>query len=231
MTPSIRILVADDEPDMATLAKDILAREGFAVSIARTAEETLEKVREAPPDVLLLDIRFPTIGGLEVCRQLKSDPRTRRVPIIMVSVQGTETDKVMGLEMGADDYVAKPFGRRELVARVRAVLRRSGMATAAGTAGSLKVGEIEVNLDTREVRVGGKAVELRRAEFEILCVFINKPGHVLSRAHLTESVRGYEFPGGSRAMDTHIYTLRKRLGTAGRRIETVPGIGYRFSAD
>lgn len=231
MTASLRILVADDEPDMATLAKDILTREGYAVAIARTAEETLEKVQDAPPDVLLLDVRFPVIGGLEVCRRLKADPRTRKVGIIMVSVQGTETDKVMGLEIGADDYVTKPFGRRELVARVRAVLRRTG-APATGTAvGMLKGPGIEVNLDTREVRVGGKDVDLRRAEFDILCVFLSKSGHVFSRAALTESIRGYEFPGGSRAMDTHIYTLRKKLGSAGRRIETIPGVGYRFSID
>ncbi|MDO8729870.1 MAG: response regulator transcription factor [Candidatus Omnitrophota bacterium] len=227
MKPRHKILLVEDEKNIAKVVLYNLEREGYQVITARDGEEGLAKARKELPDLVILDLMLPKTDGLEVCRQLKSDPKTARIPIIMLTAKTQEADRVVGLEMGADDYVAKPFSVRELAARVKAVLRR-GQSSEAPTL--WKGWEIEVDWDRRKVKSKKKLVELTPKEFELLKVLVEASGRVLSREMLLEKVWGYDQASEiqSRTVDLHISQLRQKLGTPGKQILTVTGAGYRF---
>ena len=181
---------------------------------------------EATPDLVLLDIMLPEEDGLSVLKKLRASQRTARLPVIMLTAKGTEYDKVLGLDAGADDYVAKPFGMMELLSRIRALLRRTGVGEGDGV---LRCGILTVDPGRHMVQVQGREVTLTQKEFEVLCLMLKNPGQVLSREQLIENVWGYAFTGESRTVDVHVRTLRQKLGEAGAYIETVRGYGYKIS--
>jgi two-component system, OmpR family, phosphate regulon response regulator PhoB len=224
------VLIVEDEPDIRNLVVHHLTRDGFRCRTAGTGAEALARVRAATPDLVVLDLMLPEMTGLEVCRRLRADPTTAGVPIIMLTAKTDEVDRIVGLEMGADDYVAKPFSPKELVARVRAVLRRArpGEATRPLAAGS-------VRLDTSRhlVTVGGRPVELTPKEFDLLHALLEAGGRVLSREHLLNRVWGYARADEieSRTVDVHIRRLRSKLGPEERRITTIKGVGYRLETE
>ncbi|OPZ30949.1 MAG: Alkaline phosphatase synthesis transcriptional regulatory protein PhoP [Lentisphaerae bacterium ADurb.BinA184] len=221
------ILVADDERDISELVEYNLTRSGFRVLCAASGEEALAVARQRAPDLIILDLMLPGVDGLDVCRALKSDPRTAGVPIIILSAKGEEADIVAGLELGADDYVTKPFSPRILVARVRAVLRkRQGGSLSDEEA--VRRGDLTVDPGRREVRVGGRLVELTFTEFELLHFLIRRPGWVFTRNQIIDAVRGGDYPVTERSVDVQVVSLRRKLGPAGECVETVRGVGYRF---
>lgn len=222
-----RILVVDDEPQICQLVKDILEESNYTATTAHSTDEAFQKLKLTLPDMILLDVRLPTIGGLEFCRQIKQDVRTRRVPVIMLTVQDTETDKVIGLEVGADDYLTKPFGNRELLARIKAVFRRVEMHKTDGDA-VLKIGPLEIDLEMHEVKSKGKDLLLTPKEFELLVALAKNKNKALRREALMSAVWGYDYPGTLGTIDVHIRHLRKKLGDAGRYIKTLIGVGYRL---
>jgi DNA-binding response OmpR family regulator len=219
------ILVVEDEQAIADLVRAYLRREGFAVVWARSGEHALEELTRHPVRLVVLDIGLPGIDGFEVCRRLRS--RTG-VPILILSARDDEVDRVAGLEAGADDYVVKPFSPRELVARVKAILRRAGSGVAVG-ADALTVGEVELNRAARSVAVSGQPVELTSREFDLLAALLAHPGIVLSRDRLLELAWQGEFAGGTRTVDVHVAQLRAKLGLPGF-VQTVRGAGYKVSA-
>ncbi len=222
----LKILVVEDEKNIAKVVAYNLEREGYQVSAARDGEEALEKAMRERPDLVVLDLMLPKVDGLEVCRQLRSQPHTAHLPIIMLTAKTQEADRVVGLELGADDYLAKPFSPRELVARVKAVLRRSRRVEAA----VWRCGSLEVDWDRRVIKLRNKPVSLTPKEFELLKVLADRQGKVLSRDQLLEQVWGYDEAAEiqSRTVDLHISQLRQKLGPEGKRILTVTGVGYRF---
>lgn len=223
------ILVVEDDEDIVELIAYNLRREGYTVVTAESGEEALQKARARPPHLVLLDLMLPKMDGLEVCRRLKADEKTRAVPIIMVTAKGEEPDVVSGLELGADDYVSKPFRPRELVARVRAVLRRGSEGGAEGiTAERIEAEGLVVDAGRRTVTAAGKPVDLTYTEFQVLLVLARRPGWVFSRYQIVDAVRGEDYPVTDRAVDVQIVGLRKKLGRHGKCIETVRGVGYRF---
>ena len=227
MKPRSKILVAEDEKNIAKVVAYNLEREGYQVVTARDGEEALEKVHKESPDLVILDLMLPKMDGLDLCRQLKADPKTSRIPIIMLTAKTQEADRVVGLELGADDYVAKPFSVRELAARVKAVLRRGRSLEEPA---SWKGWQLEVDWERRKVKSKRKPVELTPKEFELLKVLIESRGRVLSRELLLEKVWGYDQASEiqSRTVDLHISQLRQKLGSEGKHILTVTGAGYRF---
>ena len=227
---ALRVLIVEDEPDIRDLLAFHLEREGYHVTKCRSGEEAVRLSQTAPPDLVLLDVMLPEMDGLEVCRRLRRDPRTQAVPIVMLTARGDEVDRVLGLELGADDYVVKPFSPRELVARVRAVLRRARPAP--GTA-PLAIGGLRIDAAAHTVTVDGAPVSLTRREFDLLRALAEASGRVLSREFLLENVWGYAAAGEieSRTVDVHVRRLRQKLGAEGRRIGTVTGVGYRLEAD
>ena len=227
MKPRYKILLVEDEKNIAKVVAYNLEREGYQVAAARDGEEALAKTRKENPDLVILDLMLPKLDGLEVCRQLKGDPKTARIPIIMLTAKTQEADRVVGLELGADDYVAKPFSVRELAARVKAVLRR-GQSTEAPVL--WKGWDLEVDWERRKVKSKKKLVELTPKEFELLKVLVEASGRVLSRELLLEKVWGYDQASEiqSRTVDLHISQLRQKLGSPGKQILTVTGAGYRF---
>jgi DNA-binding response OmpR family regulator len=226
--PKTRVLVVEDENDIAGLIRHTLERGGDTeVEIVAGGDAALKAATEHPPDLILLDLNLPVLGGLEVCRLLRQRPATARVPIIMVTARTSESDRVVGLDAGADDYVTKPFSLRELAARVRAVLRRGrpdGAAAPAVYRGQFLVADF----DAVSIVVEGEAVRLTRREFELLRYLVENKNRVLSRDRLLERVWGYDRLIETRSVDVHIGRLRAKLGVAGRQIETVVGLGYRF---
>jgi len=224
------VLVVEDESDIRNLIVLHLAREGFRCRTAKSGPEALREARTAPPDLVVLDLMLPDLDGLEVCRRLRSDTTTATIPIIMLTAKADEVDRVVGLEMGADDYVVKPFSPKELIARIRAVLRR---ARPAADPRVLRAGPITVDRMRHQVHVGGTAVALTPKEFDLLQALVEAAGRVLSREHLLERVWGYTRGGEieSRTVDVHVRRLRAKLGDAGRRITTLKGVGYRFEDD
>ena len=225
--PKEKILVVDDEEDILELLKYNLSREGYKVSCASSGEETLRAVQSGIPDLIVLDLMLPGIDGLDVARQLKSDPKTRDVPIVMLTAKGEEADIVAGLELGADDYITKPFSPRVLVARVKAVLRRKVKESADKTS-VLHIHDVEIHPGRREVLVNGKPVQLTFTEFGILNFLARRPGWVFTRSQIVDAVRGDDYFVTDRSVDVQIVSLRKKLGPAGTYIETVRGVGYRF---
>ncbi len=222
-----KILVVDDEEDILELLKFNLSREGYQVSCAASGEEALSQVRSKTPDLMVLDLMLPGIDGLEVAKSLKQDPETKNIPIVMLTAKGEEADIVTGLELGADDYITKPFSPRILVARVRAVLRRKTKEPPDETS-VLRVHDLEIHPGRHEVLVNGKPIPLTFTEFGILGYLVRRPGWVFTRSQIVDAVRGDDYFVTDRSVDVQIVGLRKKLGPAGRYIETVRGIGYRL---
>ncbi|MFO7460322.1 MAG: response regulator [Desulfatiglandales bacterium] len=222
-----KLLVVDDEEDILELLRFNLSGEGFQVICAATGEEALEKVRSELPDLVLLDLMLPGIDGLEVARRLKSHPGTREIPVVMLTAKGEEGDIVKGLEMGADDYITKPFSRKVLGARIRAVLRRKE-AGPKEEKEILSIHDLVIHPGRREVLVKGKPVDLTFTEFGILNFLARRPGWVFTRTQIVDAVRGDEYFVTDRAVDVQIVGLRKKLGSTAKNIETVRGVGYRF---
>ena len=220
------ILVVEDEQAIAELVRAYLKRDGFGVVWARSGEEALEELARHPVRLVVLDIGLPGIDGFEVCRRLRS--RTG-VPILILSARDDEVDRVAGLEAGADDYVVKPFSPRELVARVKAILRRASGSGTAVDGGTLSVAGVELDRAARTVNVDGESVELTGREFDLLAALLSHSGVVLSRDRLLELVWGGEFAGGTRTVDVHVAQLRAKLGRPDL-IETVRGAGYKVVA-
>ena len=225
-----RVLIVEDEPDIRELLAFNLEREGYLVTRASTGAEALRQVRSARPDLVVLDLMLPEIDGLEVCRRLRADSATAGLPVIMVTAKGDEVDRVVGLELGADDYVVKPFSPKEVLARVRAVLRRS-RATVPSV--PLAVGGIALDDATHQATVGGQPLALTPKEFDLLRALLEARGRVLSREFLLDRVWGYARAGEieSRTVDVHVRRLRAKLGTEGDRILTVKNVGYRLDGD
>ncbi|PIQ83022.1 MAG: DNA-binding response regulator [Candidatus Omnitrophica bacterium CG11_big_fil_rev_8_21_14_0_20_64_10] len=223
-----KILVVEDEKNIVKVVTYALQREGYRVEVAVTGAEALTKVRQGMPDLVLLDLMLPEIDGLEVCRQVRGDARTSGIPIIMLTAKSEEADRVIGLEMGADDYLTKPFSARELTARVKAVLRRA--AGAGGAAEVWRCGALTADWGRRLVKLKEKPVKLTPKEFELLRTLAQSGGRVLSREALLERVWGYDrsLEIQTRTVDLHVSQLRQKLGSEGKRLVTATGVGYRF---
>jgi DNA-binding response OmpR family regulator len=217
------ILVADDEKHIVQLVKLYLTNEGYQVETAADGQEALEKARRLRPDLIVLDLMMPRLDGWEVCRRLRKESN---VPIIMLTARTEDVDKIVGLELGADDYVTKPFNPRELVARVKAVLRRSQARPDEDVL--IEVGDIVIDPARREVRVAGKPVQLRAKEFDLLLALAQERGRVLTREALLSHVWGYTFIGDSRTVDVHVTWLRDKLAGSTAQIQTVRGLGYKL---
>ena len=221
------LLIVEDEEDIQELLAYHLQREGYTVRIANTGEEGLRQVRRQPTDLVLLDLMLPGIDGLEICRTLRADPATRALPIIMVTARGEESDIVTGLELGADNYVTKPFNHKALIARVRAVLRRRDAPPPDETR-PLQIDDLMIHPGRHEVRYRDEPIELTWTEFRVLHFLARRPGWVFTRSQIVTAVHGSDYPVTDRSVDVQIAGLRRKLGEAERYIETVRGIGYRF---
>jgi len=225
--PKEKILVVDDEEDILELVRHNLAREGYPVICAATGEKAVEKTRIEKPDLIVLDLMLPGIDGLQVARNLKNDVRTRHIPIIMLTAKGEEADVVTGLELGADDYITKPFSPRVLLARIRAVFRRHDKKNE-DDGSIVQINEIRIHPGRRSVTVNDNPVELTYTEFQVLYYLAKRPGWVFTRTQIVDAVRGSDYPVTDRSVDVQIVGLRKKLGACGDHIETVRGVGYRF---
>ncbi len=222
-----RILVVDDEPDLLELVRVNLAQEGYRVDTVSSGRIALSELRRAKPDLIVLDLMLPDLSGIDLCRKIRADADLSSMPIIMLTAKADEVDRVVGLELGADDYVTKPFSPRELVLRVRAVLRRRQEADA--TSGSIAAGPLEIDPERHRCFVDGTEVDLTAKEFDLLHTLMKSPGRVLTRAYLLEKVWGSGVVVTTRTIDTHLKRLREKIDPAGGMIETVRGVGYRFA--
>lgn len=222
-----QILVVDDEPNIVQLARLYLERDGYSVTSVGNGQKALEAARSQQPDLIVLDVMLPQVDGFEVCRRLRAEDNP--VPIIMVTARDDDIDKILGLELGADDYLTKPFNPRELVARVKAVLRR-GNSTQQMSQAPLQISDLEINFAGREVRINAEPIELRTQEFEVLKVLAENKGVVLSREQLLSKAWGFDFYGQTRTVDVHIAQLRRKIAASKVQIETVTGIGYKLVA-
>lgn len=224
-----RILVVEDEPDILDMLCYNLRQAGFEVGTATEGEQALRAAEQHPPDLVLLDLMLPGMDGLELCRLLKQRESLRRVAVVMLTAKAEEVDRIVGLELGADDYVTKPFSPRELILRIKAVLRRAGAgAGAAEESGRYTFGALVIDPEAHLVQVGEKAIDLTATEFRLLHTLVQRRGRVQSRDELLEVVWGYQYSGYGRTVDTHIRRLREKLGEACEWVETVRGVGYRF---
>ncbi len=224
-----RILIVDDERDLLSLLDFNFRREGFETALAASGEEALAALRRQAPDLVLLDVMLPDISGTELCRTVKRDPRTQHVPVVMLTAKGEEVDKVVGFELGADDYVTKPFSVRELVLRVRAVLRRAKPGAPAAGRPSAAVGPIRIDADAHRAFVAGEEVALTALEFRLLSTLMARVGRVQSREQLLGDVWDMSSELETRTVDTHVKRLREKLGPARDLLETVRGVGYRLT--
>ena len=223
-----KIVAVEDEPDILEVVQYNLSREGFQVVTASSGDEGLRAVMREAPDLVLLDLLMPGLDGLEVCRKLKSDPMTQRIPIIMVSAKGEESDIVLGLGVGADDYITKPFRPKELIARVKAVLRRGAVRDDEGGGDRIMRGDLAIDAMRHEVRTFGKPVILTATEFRLLHLLASHPGRVFTRDQLVSRVIGGGAAVIDRNIDVHIRSIRKKLGDLRDMIGTIRGVGYRF---
>lgn len=226
-----KILVVDDEEPIQELLRFNLEKEGYIVRVAKDGQEALQDVENDQPDLLVLDLMLPGMDGLEVCRKLRSNPKFQQIPIIMLTAKGEEFDKVLGLELGADDYMTKPFSPRELLARIKARLRRPNSQEEDADARVIIRGELRVDVTGFRVHVRGEETELTPKEFELLRVLVAHPGKVYSRDELLERIWGYEYDGDTRTVDVHVRHLRQKVErdpSNPEYIETLRGIGYRF---
>jgi two-component system phosphate regulon response regulator PhoB len=222
-----RILVVDDEEDILELVRYHLAREGYDVVVSASGEEALKKAKKELLDLVVLDLMLPGLDGLEVAKALKADAKTRILPIIMLTAKGEDADVVSGLEIGADDYITKPFSPRVLVARIKTVLRRRSREPV-GESDSISIHDLDIHPGRRSVIAGGKPVELTFTEFQLLHTLARRPGWVFTRSQIVDAVRGSDYPVTDRSVDVQVVGLRKKLGAHGSYIETVRGVGYRF---
>ncbi len=224
-----RILVVDDEEDIVDLIRYNLTKEGFEVLPARNGKEALEKTTP-PPDLVILDLMMPVMDGFETCRRLKSHPATRTTPVVFLTASASEVDEVVGLELGADDYIQKPISPRKLVARVKAVLRRAGTVGAEGNDQheTITTGRLEINRSTYTVKIGKKEVFFPKKEFEILALLAGHVGRVFTREALLNAIWGTDVVVIDRTVDVHIRKIREKLGKDADMIETIKGVGYRF---
>ncbi len=225
---NIKVLVIEDEADIQQLIGYHFKQAGYRVEICANGAEGLKKARESKPDLLILDLMLPGIDGLEVCRALKGDPKTRNIPIIMLTAKNEEVDKVVGFELGADDYLGKPFSPRELLLRVKAVLRRSQSTKPEADEKILLFGQLSIDLPRHKVFAGKEELELTSIEFKLLQYLLETKGRVQSRDTLLDKVWGYDAFVTTRTVDTHVKRLREKMGELGDYVETVRGVGYRF---
>jgi two-component system phosphate regulon response regulator PhoB len=221
-----RILVVEDEPDITEVLEFNLERAGFKVEAEARGDTALEAIRKRPPDLLVLDLMLPGLDGLELARILKRDPALARLPIVMLTARGEELDRIVGLELGADDYIAKPFSPREVVLRIKAVLRRR--TGSESDPDRLEIGRIQLDTAAHRALVRGSEIPLTATEFRLLRVLMERQGRVQTRSRLLTDVWGYAEDVDSRTVDTHVRRLRRKLGSESDRIETVIGVGYRL---
>jgi two-component system, OmpR family, alkaline phosphatase synthesis response regulator PhoP len=221
-----KILVVDDEPDIVELVRLNLAREGYEILACPTGEQALSVARSQLPGLVVLDLMLPGMDGVEVCRRLRADVKTQHIPILMLTAKGEESDVVTGLEVGADDYMTKPFSGKVLVARIRNLLRRVVTKDEGQT--PVKVHEISIDPGRREVRIKDRAVAMTFTEFNILLALARRPGMVFSRYQIVDAIHGDDYLVTDRAVDVQIVSLRRKLGACGQYIETVRGVGYRL---
>ena len=222
-----KILIIDDEKDLVESIEYNLKKEGFTVSKAYDGQAGLKSAREKSPDLIILDLMLPEISGMDLCKIIKKEDRTAAIPIIMLTAKTSQVDKIVGLEIGADDYLTKPFDMRELIARIRAILKRSGVKEK--SAGILfKFPDLEVDTAKHEVRVLGRIIELTAKEFALLCHLIENKERVCTRESLLDTVWGIEVAIETRTVDVHVKNLREKMGKAGKHILTLRGVGYKF---
>jgi DNA-binding response OmpR family regulator len=226
MHMSESVLIVDDEQDVVDLLAYNLQKAGYKTATARDGASALQKTRDTMPALIILDLMLPQVEGTEVCKQLRADPKTAAIPIIMLTAKAEEVDRIVGLELGADDYVTKPFSPREVVLRVKKLLGRTRGKTAPSEL--LKSGELVVDIAKHEASLKGKVVELTATEFKLLAMLMERRGRVQTRDRLLTDVWGYEGDVDTRTVDTHVRRLREKLGKAADFIETVRGVGYRF---
>ena len=226
-----KILIVEDEPDIIKMLEYNLKKEGFRITSASDGREALRRAEREHPDIIILDLMLPEIDGLEVCKTLKQSSDTADIPVIMLTAKAQETDKIVGLELGADDYITKPFSIRELTARVKAVLRRTGEKNKLPEI--FEIGNLTIDFSKIKVTVGNKPVELTSKEFELLSALVKAKGRVLSRDYLLDNIWGFDnaIEIQSRTVDVHIQTLRKKLKQAAKRVVTVKNYGYRFEQE
>jgi two-component system phosphate regulon response regulator PhoB len=222
-----KIVVVDDEENIQELVQYNLERNGYEVTCVATGEEALEAVRSVRPDLVILDLMLPGIDGFEVCRVFKGDSKTEHIPIIMLTAKGEESDVVTGLELGAEDYIVKPFSPKVLLARVRTVLRRRAREPV-GDDDVIKIKDLTIHPGRREVLIKGKQIQLTSTEFRMLHYLARRPGWVFTRQQIIDAARGEDYPVTDRSVDVHVVGLRKKLGAFGKFIQTVRGVGYRF---
>jgi two-component system phosphate regulon response regulator PhoB len=227
MSAKPRILIVDDEPETVELVEFNLRQAGFDVATAQDGAEAIKKARAQLPHLIVLDLMLPEVDGLEVCKMLRRDSNTARIPILMLTAKAAELDRVLGLELGADDYVTKPFSPRELVLRIKKLLERGQPKTTESE--TMKFGEVVIDLPRHLLTVRGKRVELTATEFKLLTVLAQRRGRVQSRDTLLRDVWGYNSLVDTRTVDTHMRRLREKLGPAAKHLDTVRGVGYRFA--
>lgn len=231
MVTNNKILVVDDEEDILQLIKYNLTKEGYQVNCAESGEDAIKMTFDSKPDLIILDLMLPGIDGLDVCKRLKSDPLTTNIPILMLTAKSEESDIVIGLELGADDYMTKPFSPKVLTAKIKVLLRRKRPTEAIANDSAISLHNLKLNPGLREVYSEGIYIELTATEFDILHLLIKRPGTVYSRSQIVDNVKGDDYPVTDRSVDFHIVSLRKKLGGRGNLIETVRGVGYRLKKD
>lgn len=224
-----RILVVDDEADIQELVRYNLAKEGYSVDCVGSGEDAVERISHTPVDLVILDLMLPGADGLDVCRQLKGNLETAQIPVVMLTAKGEDADVVSGLELGADDYITKPFSPRVLLARVKAVLRRH-QEKAPESMETVIRHDLAIDPARHEVRVAGEPVSLTASQFAIILFLAERPGWVFTRSQIIDAVKGSDYPVTERSVDVQIVGIRRKLGAAGELIETVRGVGYRFRA-
>lgn len=225
--PDTKILIVEDEDDVMELIHYNLTQEGYHCDAAYNGREALEKASATLPNLVLLDLMLPEINGLDVCKMLKKDPKTAAIPVIILTAKGTEADIVTGLEMGADDYITKPFSPRVLIARIKAVLRRNDAPVEKDNT-MIRIHDLEIDSGRHRVQFKNKPITLTSTEFSLLKFLAARPGWVFTRYQIVDAVHGSDYPVTDRSVDVQIVGLRKKLGSAGKYIETVRGVGYRF---
>ena len=223
-----KILIVEDERDIAELLRYNLQKAGFETDYVRNGADALHRSVEKPPDLIILDLMLPEVDGMIVCRLLKNDPRTKNIPVVMVTAKTEEKDRVAGLELGADDYITKPFSPREVVLRVAAVLRRLQAGKHTESTKRIETHGLIIDLDKHQVLIENGPVDLTATEFKLITLFARSPGRVFTRDILMDVIWGQEYYGIDRTVDTHVSRLRRKLGEFGKNIETVHGVGYRF---
>ena len=226
-----KILIVEDERDIVELLRYNLRQENFKVDTVRNGADALQRAVDKPPDLILLDLMLPEVDGLIVCRLLKNDPRTKNIPIVMLTAKDEESDRVAGLELGADDYITKPFSPREVVLRINAVLRRLNASNQPEEENQIETHGVVIDLDRHQVLTEDGAIDLTATEFKLITLFARSPGRVFSRNILMDTIWGQEYYGIDRTIDTHVSRLRHKLGNLGTQIETVYGVGYRLKEE